>query len=96
MPRQRKPKSERLAEQVQFSLQLQQAFSHPLIAEEVRKYRSNLIEAMAKCEPLDDDGRRSYALQVQALDWLVDKITGKIGAGERAAQELARMDHDNG
>lgn len=96
MTRRRKPRQQVLLDQVRVGLDLKQAFSHPAVLIEIEAYREAIIKEMVLCEPNDDDGRRQCALQVQALDTIVQKILGKIGAGDRASQKLADMEENNG
>lgn len=87
----RRTKAQRLNDQVQVAHEVKQLFEHPLVQKHLARERDQLIRTMTLCAPTDDDGRRASALQLQALDDLIDRLTGRVVRGERAAAELQEM-----
>lgn len=87
----RRTKAQRLNDQAQVAHEVKQLFEHPLVQKHLARERDQLIRTMTLCAPTDDDGRRASALQLQALDDLIDRLTGRVVRGERAAAELQEM-----
>ena len=87
----RRTKAQRLNDQAQVAHEVKQLFEHPVVQKDIARERDQLIRKMTRCAPTDDDGRRASALQLQALDDLIDRLTGRVVRGERAAAELQEM-----
>jgi len=87
----RRTKAQRLNDQVQVAHEVKQLFELPVVQKDIARERDQLIRKMTRCAPTDDDGRRASALQLQALDDLIDRLTGRVVRGERAAAELQEM-----
>ena len=87
----RRTKAQRLNDQAQVAHEVKQLFEHPLVQKHLARERDQLIRTMTLCAPTDDDGRRASALQLQALDDLIDRLTGRVVRGERAAAKLQEM-----
>lgn len=87
----RRTKAQRLNDQAQVAHEVKQLFELPVVQKDIARERDQLIQKMTRCAPTDDDGRRASALQLQALDDLIDRLTGRVVRGERAAAELQEM-----
>lgn len=87
----RRTKAQRLNDQAQVAHEVKQLFEHPLVEKHLARERDQLIRTMTLCAPNDDDGRRASALQLQALDQFIARMTGVVVRGERAAAELQEM-----
>jgi len=87
----RRTKAQRLNDQAQVAHEVKQLFELPVVQKDIARERDQLIRKMTRCAPTDDDGRRASALQLQALDDLIDRLTGRVVRGERAAAELQEM-----
>jgi len=87
----RRTKAQRLNDQAQVAHEVKQLFEHPVVKKDLARERDQLIRKMTRCAPTDDDGRRASALQLQALDDLIDRLTGRVVRGERAAAKLQEM-----
>ena len=87
----RRTKAQRLNDQAQVAHELKQLFEHPLVQKHLARERDQLIRTMTLCAPTDDDGRRASALQLQALEQFIARMTGVVVRGERAAAELQEM-----
>ena len=87
----RRTKAQRLNDQAQVAHEVKQLFEHPLVQKHLARERDQLIRKMTRCAPTDDDGRRASALQLQALEQFIARMTGVVVRGERAAAELQEM-----
>ena len=87
----RRTKAQRLNDQAQVAHEVKQLFEHPLVQKHLARERDQLIRKMTRCAPTDDDGRRASALQLQALEDFIARMTGRVVRGERAAAELQEM-----
>tara|TARA_E500000318_G_scaffold111100_2_gene128483 strand:+ start:1222 stop:1500 length:279 start_codon:yes stop_codon:yes gene_type:complete len=87
----RRTKAQRLNDQAQVAHEVKQLFEHPLVQKHLARERDQLIRTMTRCAPTDDDGRRASALQLQALEDFIARMTGRVVRGERAAAELQEM-----
>ena len=58
------------------------------------EYEDGCVQAIAECEPNDDEGRRNAGLKLQAMRALVKDIEAAVAASERAQKKIAQGQTD--
>lgn len=64
--------------------------SDPGIVKFLDTYEKDAMGALLKCQPSDDDGRRSAALKINAMRELRNFMSAAIAAGDQASETLKR------
>lgn len=85
-----RPKSERLAEQIDRGLAAQRLLDDDLIASWFEAKRTEFTEAMLAAPISDDETRRAQAISLKLLAELKGHIEATAAQGERAAKEQDR------
>ncbi len=59
----------------------------PIVKEHIERTRERLIADMIDAAPMDDEGRRSAALKLQALNEIVNLLEMAVAEGRHAMSE---------
>lgn len=87
---------ERLADQVQACLELKELAENVVVQRWFANERERLLLQIQEYATHDGDQCRMHAIELRILNRLEQTMRGVIARGEKAAEDLAKMDSANG